>query len=53
MANPSRKSAAGAGKGAQRGAAEVPHPELFQPIEIGKCKIDNRIVMAPMNVLMS
>ncbi len=34
-------------------APEVPHPELFQPIKIGNCQIDNRIVMAPMNVLMS
>ena len=53
MANPSRSSAARTGKGARRGASEVPYPELFQPIQIGKCKIDNRIVMAPMNVLMS
>jgi 2,4-dienoyl-CoA reductase-like NADH-dependent reductase (Old Yellow Enzyme family) len=53
MAKPSRESAAGAGNGAQQGATEVPHPELFQPIKIGNCQIENRIVMAPMNVLMS
>lgn len=28
-------------------------PELFEPISIGGCEISNRIVMAPMNVLMS
>ena len=32
---------------------EPAYPELFQPINIAKCKIPNRIVMAPMNVLMS
>src|SRR5450756_1837850 len=32
---------------------EPAYPELFKPITIGKCKIPNRIVMAPMNVLMS
>jgi 2,4-dienoyl-CoA reductase-like NADH-dependent reductase (Old Yellow Enzyme family) len=53
MAKPSRKPSASSRKGAQLDAAEVPHPELFQPIEIGSCKIGNRIVMAPMNVLMS
>jgi 2,4-dienoyl-CoA reductase-like NADH-dependent reductase (Old Yellow Enzyme family) len=53
MAKPSRKSAASAPKGANGGTSEVPYPELFQPIKIGKCQIDNRIVMAPMNVLMS
>ena len=53
MANPSREPAAGAGKVAQRGAPKAPYPELFQPIRIGKCEIANRIVMAPMNVLMS
>lgn len=29
------------------------YPELFRPIAIGNCTIPNRIVMAPMNVLMS
>jgi 2,4-dienoyl-CoA reductase-like NADH-dependent reductase (Old Yellow Enzyme family) len=53
MAKPSRKPARSAGNGAQRGATDVAYPELFQPIEIGNCQIDNRIVMAPMNVLMS
>ena len=38
---------------AKQDAPEVHHPELFQPIKIGKCEIANRIVMAPMNVLMS
>jgi 2,4-dienoyl-CoA reductase-like NADH-dependent reductase (Old Yellow Enzyme family) len=33
--------------------SEPAYPELFQPIRIGNCKIDNRIVMAPMNVLMN
>ncbi len=32
---------------------EPAYPELFKPIKIGKCKIANRIVMAPMNVVMS
>lgn len=53
MAKPSSKSTAGARKGANGGASQAQHPELFQPIKIGKCQIDNRIVMAPMNVLMS
>jgi 2,4-dienoyl-CoA reductase-like NADH-dependent reductase (Old Yellow Enzyme family) len=53
MAKPSRESATDAGNGAQKGASTVPHPELFQPIKIGKCEIANRIAMAPMNVLMS
>jgi 2,4-dienoyl-CoA reductase-like NADH-dependent reductase (Old Yellow Enzyme family) len=53
MAKPSRKSAAGARKRAPSPSPKVPHPELFQPIEIGSCRIANRIVMAPMNVLMS
>jgi 2,4-dienoyl-CoA reductase-like NADH-dependent reductase (Old Yellow Enzyme family) len=44
MTTASRKSS--------QAVAAVPHPELFEPIEIGGCKIDNRIVMAPMNVLM-
>jgi 2,4-dienoyl-CoA reductase-like NADH-dependent reductase (Old Yellow Enzyme family) len=29
------------------------YPELFQPIKIGECEIKNRIVMAPMNTVMS
>src|SRR5208283_5778378 len=29
------------------------YPELFEPISIGGCTIRNRIVMAPMNVLMT
>ncbi len=33
--------------------ADPAFPELFQPISIGNCEIPNRIVMAPMNVLMS
>jgi 2,4-dienoyl-CoA reductase-like NADH-dependent reductase (Old Yellow Enzyme family) len=33
--------------------SEPAYPELFQPIKIGNCKIENRIVMAPMNVLMN
>jgi len=53
MAKPSRESAAGARKSAKQDAPEVHHPELFQPIKIGNCQIANRIVMAPMNVLMS
>ena len=53
MAKPRSKPSASSRKGAQLDAAEVPHPELFQPIELGSCKIGNRIVMAPMNVLMS
>ena len=32
---------------------EPAYPELFQPITIGNCEIKNRIVMSPMNVLMS
>jgi len=42
-----------ASKKPSKAAPAVPHPELFQPIKIGKCEIANRIVMAPMNVLMS
>ena len=38
---------------AAEGDPSVHHPELFRPIKIGKCKIENRIVMAPMNVLMN
>jgi len=49
MANPKGKSSADA----PHGVPTVHHPELFQPIEIGNCEIANRIVMAPMNVLMS
>jgi len=49
MANPKGKSSADA----PHGVPNVHHPELFQPIEIGNCEIANRIVMAPMNVLMS
>ncbi len=33
--------------------ADPAFAELFQPISIGNCEIPNRIVMAPMNVLMS
>ncbi len=33
--------------------SDTHNPELFQPIKIGSCKIKNRIVMAPMNVLMN
>jgi 2,4-dienoyl-CoA reductase-like NADH-dependent reductase (Old Yellow Enzyme family) len=40
------------GNGADTRSAPA-YPELFQPIRIGNCKIDNRIVMAPMNVLMN
>ena len=29
------------------------YPELFEPIHIGNCEIKNRIVMAPMNTVMS
>lgn len=36
-----------------RDTALPAYPELFQPISIGNCEIKNRIVMAPMNVLMS
>jgi 2,4-dienoyl-CoA reductase-like NADH-dependent reductase (Old Yellow Enzyme family) len=53
MAKPSRKSAAGAPKATKKKAPEIAHPELFQPIRIGRCQVANRIVMAPMNVLMS
>jgi 2,4-dienoyl-CoA reductase-like NADH-dependent reductase (Old Yellow Enzyme family) len=40
------------GDGSNPGA-EPAYPELFQPIKIGRCEIKNRIVMAPMNVLMN
>ena len=33
--------------------AKPAYPELFQPIKIGDCEIKNRIVMAPMNTVMS
>ena len=39
--------------GASQRSDEPAYPELFQPISIGNCTIDNRIVMAPMNVLMN
>lgn len=39
---------------ATRAKASAPHhPELFEPIRIGNCEIENRIAMAPMNVLFS
>jgi 2,4-dienoyl-CoA reductase-like NADH-dependent reductase (Old Yellow Enzyme family) len=50
MANPKRRTAKGNGAETQ---SEPAYPELFQPIKIGNCEIANRIVMAPMNVLMS
>jgi len=37
----------------QRHSDKLTFPELFQPISIGDCEVANRIVMAPMNVLMS
>ena len=63
---PSRKKSAGKKKGlatpkarastagkvaSPAGAAH--YPELFQPIQIGKVEIKNRIVMAPMNTVLS
>jgi 2,4-dienoyl-CoA reductase-like NADH-dependent reductase (Old Yellow Enzyme family) len=33
--------------------SDTRYPELFHPINIGNCRIENRIVMSPMNVLMS
>jgi 2,4-dienoyl-CoA reductase-like NADH-dependent reductase (Old Yellow Enzyme family) len=50
MANPRRRTAKGNGAETH---SEPAYPELFQPIKIGNCEIANRIVMAPMNVLMS
>ena len=50
MANPRRRTAKGNGAETR---SEPAYPELFQPIKIGNCEIANRIVMAPMNVLMS
>ncbi|HUT52838.1 MAG TPA: NADH:flavin oxidoreductase [bacterium] len=45
---------AGGAAGKSAGAAKKPaYPELFQPIKIGGCEIKNRIVMAPMNTVMS
>lgn len=37
-------------RGGDNGSA---FPELFEPIHIGDCEIKNRIVMAPMNTVMS
>jgi 2,4-dienoyl-CoA reductase-like NADH-dependent reductase (Old Yellow Enzyme family) len=48
--SPKKRAAKGNGAAA---SAEPAYPELFQPIKIGNCEIKNRIVMAPMNVLMS
>jgi len=40
-------------KAVPSGKAKLPYPELFEPIRIGSCEIENRIVMAPMNTLFS
>jgi len=48
MASPKAKPDANA----PQGTPAPHHPELFEPIKIGGCEIENRIVMAPMNVLM-
>jgi 2,4-dienoyl-CoA reductase-like NADH-dependent reductase (Old Yellow Enzyme family) len=47
-----KKKSTAKGNGAAT-TSEPAFPELFQPIKIGNCEIANRIVMAPMNVLMS
>jgi 2,4-dienoyl-CoA reductase-like NADH-dependent reductase (Old Yellow Enzyme family) len=49
-----KKSAQGkAGASAKASSPKPNYPELFQPIKIGDCEIKNRIVMAPMNTVMS
>ncbi len=50
MAKQKKRTAKGNGAATPSDPA---YPELFQPIKIGSCRIENRIVMAPMNVLMS
>jgi len=45
--------AAKTGKKAESTLKKTPYPELFTPIKIGNCEIKNRIVMAPMNTVMS
>ncbi len=48
---PQSKTRAAASAG--RAGGSPAYPELFEPISIGGCTIRNRIVMAPMNVLMT
>ena len=42
-----------AGKSVNMSSKKPAYPELFQPIKIGNCEIKNRIVMAPMNTVLS